>query len=205
MSRDDFFDDFHQYLPKYLFPRDKRELFEELKAFPENTHYYLNKTQLQEKFLQGDGWRGFVIIDFHTLKRKPCSGVILSNTCDIDVSHDRPVPPNVLFCPIMRLAKYVEILTKGGKGSSYINQHVSDIRRQRVTSMFYLPSKGEEFQESVAILGDIHSHPLRDFVNGKRTSLFTLNQYSFYLFLFKVSIHLTRFQEDVRRFDGSPS
>ena len=116
----EIFEQIKSYLPSYLTPENKAELFSELKKFPNNFNYYL--CPHKETYLQGDAWRGFVAINFHTQESKMVSGVIISNSCDI-------TPEN--------------------------------------------PSTKER--------------------------LFVLNQFGFYLFLIKLSIHFTRFQEDVNR------
>ena len=74
------------------------------------------------------------------------------------------------------------------------------IRDQRVTSIFHLP-EGAWGPEGIVLLGTIHAHPLDDFLAKDRTRLFTLSQYAFYIFLVKLSIHFTRMQENVRRFE----
>ena len=66
--------------------------------------------------------------------------------------------------------------------------------------MFFFPEVPGELEESVALLDDIHAHPLANFIECQRTRLFCLSQYAFYIFILKLSIHFSRFQEDVVRF-----
>src|SRR2546427_11106296 len=83
MPEGDLSEDIKRYLPKYLSPRDSSELFAQLASYP-NTQspFYLQGAAIpEEEPLQGDGWRGFVAIDFRTDDRKEVSGVVISNSC----------------------------------------------------------------------------------------------------------------------------
>ena len=200
---EDIFEKIELYLPKYLTPNQKSELFSELKKFPDNQNFYLFAEPVE--LLQGDGWRGLVAINFYTLERKSLSGVILSNSCDIDPKNTQPGEVKVLFCPLLKLSTYVELLGAAGKTTEQINNVLSDIDSQRVTTIFYLPSCAGVIEESIIVLDDIHAHPLQDFIRQDRSRLFSLNQYSFYIFLIKLSIHFSRFQENIQRFSTASS
>ena len=200
MNEESLFEEARLYLPKYLTPEDHRQLFQELKGFPEDFNYYLRNSALTDELLQGDGWRSLKVVNFETLEKKACSGMVLSNTCDVDSSNARHLPPKVVFCPIMSISKVFKTLRDNGLSEERTDDLLRDIRGQRVSSLFYLPSN-PSIEESVAFLGDVHSHPLKDFLQHERKPLFTLSQSAFYLFVLKISIHFSRFQEDVRRFE----
>jgi hypothetical protein len=195
---EDIFEKIELYLPKYLTPSQKNELFSELEKFPDNQNFYLFAQQAE--LLQGDGWRGLVAINFYTLERKLLSGVVLSNSCDIDPKNPQVGETKILFCPLLKLSAYVEQLKNAEKTTEQIDNILSAIRSQRVTTIFYLPSCASIIEESFIPLDDIHAHPLQDFMQQSRSRLFSLNQYAFYIFLIKLSIHFSRFQEDVQRF-----
>jgi len=195
---DDLFEQVKLFLPKYLTPAESRELFEDLKRFPQNKNFYLMGDS-PEELLQGDGWKGFVAIDFHQLEKRTVSGVILSNSCDIDVRNARTREMKVLFAPLIRLSKYEQLLTESGKARYQVDSILSSIRQQTVTYIFYFPSISGVMDEGIIVLDDIHAHPLGDFLGCSRTRLFTLNQYAFYIFLIKLSIHFSRFQENISR------
>jgi len=89
VSSEEFFEQAQIFLPKYLIPDQQKELFEELKSFPDNQKFYLNQDQFPNEMLQGDGWAGFVAINFKTLEQKTVSGIVLSNTCDISIENER--------------------------------------------------------------------------------------------------------------------
>ena len=200
---EDLFEQIQSFLPKYLTPNEKRELFAELEKFPDNLNFYLLNPLVD--LLQGDGWRGLVTINFETLGKKAISGGILSNSCDIDPKNPRALDTRVLFSPLIRLRGYTDRLKDAGKQGSQVASILLDIRKQRVTNIFCLPSHSGVIEESIILLDDIHGHPLHDFLRQDRSRLFTLNQYAFYILLIKLSIHFSRFQEDVRRFAGDPT
>lgn len=198
-AESDIFEQIKLFLPKYLTPEQTRELFSELSKFPQNMSFYLYREDLREVLLQGDGWKGFVAINFHTGEHKTVSGVILSNSCDIDVANAANLPANVLFSPLIEMQKYIDRLQAIGKERAQIQNTVISIKEQQVSNIFYLPECPGSIPESLILLDNIHAHPLQDFLAQERQSLFTLNQYAFYLFVIKLSIHFTRFQENVQR------
>ena len=200
MKKWDFFEQIRLFLPKYLTPEQQRELFHELKAFPDNFNYYLNNF-FKDGYLQGDGWKGFVAINFHTLQKKTVSGVIISNSCDIDPQNQSTLARNVLFSPLIKLSKYIELLKRHRKNKNSIISQLNDIRHQRVTRLFYFPLHSGIGDESIIVLDNIQSNPLSYFHATEKSKIFTLSQYGFYLFLIKLSIHFSRFQENVQRFD----
>lgn len=53
----------------------------------------------------------------------------------------------------------------------------------------------------MAVLDNVVSIPLDLLVKSKPGKLFCLSQLGFYIFVIKLSIHLTRFQEGIARFD----
>jgi hypothetical protein len=199
----DLLEQIRLFLPKYLTPAETKQLWSELSAFPETKNFYLHSRELEEQLLQGDGWRGFIVLDFFTGARKTVSGVILSNSCDISPDNERALPFNVLFSPLIALAKVEGRLGASGLSPIQIQSMLTNIRGQRVTNMFYLPEYSNVIAESVILLDDVHVHPATDFSGCARTSLFTLSQHAFYLFLMKLSIHFSRFQEGVRRFGSA--
>jgi hypothetical protein len=202
---EDSFEQIKLFLPKYLTPDKQAKLFEELKQFPENKNFYQSPAPPAE-LLQGDGWRGLVVIDFDSLEKKPISGVILSNSCDIDIHNPRATEMNILFAPIIRLEKYRLVLAAGGISQAQIESTLSTIRKQRVSYIFYLPELRGVIEESMILLDDVHAQPLRSFLaNSERSRLFVLSQYGFYILLFKLSIHFSRFQEDIDRAATAPT
>lgn len=192
-----------QFLPKYLSPAQKDQLWAELASFPENFPYYFHNPALQDDLLQGDGWRGFIAVHFASGERRTVSGVILSNTCDISPDNQRVLPVNIVFSPLIALDKYIGLLRSHGRTTVQIDSLVRDIKRQRLTSMFYFPSDGNN-GEFIILFDNIYIHPLANFLEQtSKASIFKLSQTAFYLFLMKLSIHFSRFQEGIVRFPAS--
>jgi len=75
------------------------------------------------------------------------------------------------------------------------------IKRQEITNAFYLPKKEHIIEESIVLLDNVNSCKVDYFTERgiKGIRLFTLSDYGFYLFIFKLSIHFTRVREDVER------
>ena len=199
----ELFEQIRTFLPKYLTPEEKEDLFEELKRFPDNTSFYFDREDLRNELLQGDGWRRFIATDFMTGNRKVVSGVILSNSCDIDTANVKAIPRNILFAPMIKLGNYVQRLRAEGRTQDQIVGMISTIRRQRVANIFYLPACPAITEESFILMDDIHAHPLSDFLTTDRSPIFKLNQFFFYYFIIKLSIHFCRLQEDVHRFPAT--
>jgi hypothetical protein len=186
------------YLPQYLSPERQQDLWNDLRSFP-NTRSIYSARNTDPNYLQGDGWRGFVAIDFHSLERKTVSGLILSNSCDISLTNLRATTPNITFVPVMKLQRYLAILEQNGLTEQQRLDVATSIRRQGVTSLMHLPAVPEVMEESIALFGDARSQPLDNFTAGERSLLFRLSDFGFYLFLFKLSIHFTRMLEGVER------
>jgi hypothetical protein len=151
--------------------------------------------------LQGDGWTKIEILDFATGARDKIKGVLLSNSCDINPNNPRDFPPRIVFAPLIPLQAYVDLLRSASVlKPEQIEAKLDSIRKQRVTSLFYLPEGGGLDADHIAILDDLHNVPLKMFLKEvDRVKLFTLGQMGFYLFLLKLSIHFCRFQEGVAR------
>ncbi len=132
--------------------------------------------------------------------QKPCVGFILSNSCDIAPENDRPLPVKAAFAPLMSLDKYAELL-RNVKDPASVENRVATIRRQEVTSLMYLPAPpGADFGESVALLDDLHSEFVSDFLDMEsRERVFRLSQAGHYVLLLKLAIHFTRVQDGVIR------
>jgi hypothetical protein len=188
------------YLPKYLTPAQKQELYAELERFPNITSFYLAPGTIDEDLLQGDGWHGFVVINFDNLERKVVGGLLLSNSCDVDARNPRALPTKVLFSPLVSLARYEALLRDAGVEESRLADMLRSIRGQNVSHIFYLPEAPYGPRESMVLLDNIQSQPLDVFLRSDRNLLFRLNQTGHYVLLIKLSIHFSRFLEDTQRF-----
>jgi len=187
------------YFPSYLTSDQKRLLADELRSFKDGMLYYT--TMFPDDVLQGDGWTKFSLVDLDTGAGRNVRGIILSNTCDIDPDNNRILPVNVLFAPIISLAAYGQKLADAGMPPESIGDKMAAIRRQEITSMFFLPAGGRLAEEHIALLDNVHPMRVdRMYKTEGRTKLFTLSQGGAYLFLLKLSMHFCRFHDRVVRY-----
>lgn len=151
--------------------------------------------------MQGDGWSSIQIVRFKDGARDKIKGLLLSNSCDIEASNPRDFAPRIVFAPLVPLINYISALKrKHTLKPQQIDAKIDAIRKQHVTSLFFLPKGAGLDADHMAILDDLHSIPLNSFREEiGRVKLFTLGQMGFYLFLLKLSIHFCRFQEGISR------
>jgi len=127
--------------------------------------------------------------------------MILSNTCDISLDNERIFFPRIIYCPILKLSRLIETLRKRGISDERITRFVEVIKKQEISSIFYLPQGAKLDEEYIAILENVNNCDVgvipKDKVSERR--LFSLSNYGFYLFLFKLFIHFTRISEAVER------
>lgn len=202
------FEEVKKYLPQYLSLTAQQELFQELKQFPQNLDQRIYTTQLaaQENLFQGDGVQNLLYINFPNTDIADVPGMILSNTCDIDPSNKRFMPLRIVYTPIFNLAKYEQSLIKnhvetGRKTIQSINSHIADIRKQYISHIFYLPKGGKLENDSIVFFDRLNNCP-SDSIESQSVPerrIFTLSDYGFYLFLFKLSVHFTRIRDGVSR------
>ncbi len=197
-------DDFKLYLPKYLSPGSEDTLFQCLKDFPANidSRLYTSYLKKDKTVFQGDGIDEMPVVNLPDSDMREVPVIILSNTCDIDPSNLRNFPSQIVYAPIVNLQKYQNNLIKySSKSEESITQHIDLIRKQGITQIFYLPKIGDKLNESIVFLDRLNN------INNKYVSnmdilskrIFTLSNYGAYLFLLKISIHFTRFNDGVDR------
>ena len=153
--------------------------------------------------LQGDLWSKVEIVNYETGARKPVKAIVLSNSCDIDETNRRDLPPLVTVAPLIPLARYEALLTGMGVNPFRVASQLLNIRRNAVTDIFYLPIGSAVKEEHIALLSDVCTVPISKFSAGSAAVKMTsLSLVGFYLFLFKLSVHFCRFHENVDR-DGT--
>lgn len=186
--------------PTYLSHASKEQLAACFADRSTNHNYHAHGWDGPDQPIQGDGWTEFSTFDFESGDRLEVSGIVISNTCDIDASNASMRPRKIAFVPIIKLEDYRQALVESGLKVEQITKHLSAIRQQEKTEVFYVPSSAD-LPECLIMLDDVHSQPLQSFLNRGDTSkrLFRLNNFGFYMFLMKLSIHLTRFGEKLDR------
>ena len=198
------FEEVKYYLPKYLTPESEKDLFQELKSFPDNIDSRLFTSYLKEEpfLFQGDGIEGLLFVNLPDTDIRRLRAVVLSNTCDISPQNKRLSRPNIVYSPILHLDKYARnLLDKGLIEKEVLTSHIESIRKQRVTSIFYLPKGGSLESESMVFFDKVascDSNYLSE-TDIKSNRLFTLSNYGLYLFVLKLSIHFSRINEKLDR------
>jgi hypothetical protein len=198
------FEDFKLYLPKYLSPESSKQLFDNLKDFSDrsNKNFYSNCLGNEESIFQGD-----IIENLPNVKLPEGSifertSVILTNTCDNDLSNIRRFPSYLSYTPLVELEKYKQrLVDRLPSEKSGINDHIETIRKQSISQIFYFPIGSGLDKEYIMFFDTISSCPAsciaKNDIPTRRIS--SLSNYGFYLFLFKLSIHFTRFGEAIDR------
>lgn len=197
----EWFEEFKTYLPKYLSAAAQGNLFKELEQFPANidTRLYTRRLVNEKTIFQGDGLPDIWVSNLPDISVKQARVMVLSNSCDISRDNKRMMGPRLMYCPIISLAKYEGAMRE--QGQPIPENHIDDVRKQRISSMFYLPKTANLGEEGIALLDRINNCDLQSLDVGRlvKTRLFTLSDYGFYMFLFKLSVHLTRIREGVER------
>lgn len=197
-----------KYLPQYLSASATVSLFEELKQFPSNIdqRIYTERLKGEGIIFQGDGLMGLLYVNLPDTTAKPLLGMIFSNTCDIDTQNDRLFDARISFAPVFNLSKYKRALIEkyvnsNKKTIQAIDSHINDIKKQNISQIFYLPKGSGLENDSIVFLDRINNLPSGYFSKNQilENRLFTLSDYGFYLFLFKLSVHFTRVRESVQR------
>jgi hypothetical protein len=192
-----------RHLPEYLNPDDKTKLFEELKSFPDNidSRIYSSHPELSDKIIyQGDivSNQPLVFLPNNTVKSNQV--FIISNTCDIDLRNERVKTPRVVYCPIIQFQAYSQLVREYYDTMEAAVSHLNTIKKQRITSMFYLPEYGD-VKESIVLFDSTNNYRLDESSLERmlENRVVSLANYGFYLFLVKLSIHFTRVEENVNR------
>jgi hypothetical protein len=192
------------FLPKYLSSDSIDELYKNLKSFPKSLddRLYTEYLKNEEIIYQGDGIGSLLAVNLPSVDLKEISGMVLSNTCDIDQSNKRNLPSTIVYAPIISLEKYVELIKREtSKEESQIQDHIQEIKNQRITQLFFLPKYGDKLEESIVPLDRLFNikNDYIDRKNLKERRIFTLSDFGNYLFVFKISMHFTRIQDRVER------
>lgn len=202
-------EDIRRNLPHYLSRAETTELLREIdEQFPNihETRMYTTAHASEEVIFQGDGLRDLLYVYLPKPESAQYNCMVFSNTCDMDLENPSVVPPAICYAPIIRLDKLREALAATGRWKAeQIESRVEAIRKQKLTTAFYLPRGGQLEAESVVLMDRIchcdGNSISRKEVPGRR--LFTLSQIGAYLFFFKLSVHLLRMTDKVHRPKGS--
>jgi hypothetical protein len=191
-----------QFLPKYLSETEQKKLVHEISAFPDNldSRFYTTFLKNELTVFQGDGIEDLEISNLPSTDFLNAKCLVTSNTCDVDPENKRLFESRLTYCPIVDLEKYITNLQSQEIDSEKIENHLRDIKAQKITQILYLPSNSNT-KESIVFLDRINNSPTNVITKGnlKKRRIFTLSNYGFYLLLLKLSISFTRIGEGVNR------
>ena len=200
-----------QQIPHYLSAEDRKVLVRELEAISRDgtaTEFLLSdyNNQFTNKTLQGDGWEGFKLFLFPDGQQMDVRGLVLSNSCDVNLENKRDVPARVVFAPLVKLTTYENILRKSQIPNPNIDAKLVAIKAQKTTNIFYIPGGGILKEPYIIRLDDLYSMPVSAHADSMQSGkLFTLNNTGFYMLVFKLSVHFCRLHENVVRTDSTSS
>lgn len=200
---EDIADDIKLYLPQYLSEDKLTTLKKQLREFGkwhDSGEYFTNRLKSESNLFQGDGVHA-PFCNLPNPKFKDAPVLLLSNTCDMDISNSRLNPCRIMYAPILNLDKYIQSLKKRNFSSEAIDNHVKDIKKQVISQIFYLPTTIIYGYDSIVLFDRAISLPISNDIINKCTQsrIFSLSNYGFYLLLLKLSYHFTRIQEKVDR------
>jgi len=171
-----------QFLPKYLSETDQKKLLKEIVDFPHNldSRFYTNVLKNELFVFQGDGISGLTISNLPSKEFLYAKCLVTSNTCDIDPDNKRLFESRLTYCPIVDLEKYINNLVAQKIEDTKIENHLKDLRSQKITQILYLP-KSNKIKESIVFLDRTNNCPIKVITkkNIKKNRLFTLSNYGF--------------------------
>lgn len=191
--------DIKEHLPFFLSQGQKEKVSAQLRSL-ENLPYFEHYSD--NALLQGDGIGGLIFFNFEKNNCETVGGIILSNSCDISEGNKRLEPIHLTFAPVISAAAYKAKLLAAGMKDDAVDNKFIDIRKQKITSLFWLPKQGKLQDEYIALLSHTCSMPLKALKKDVKEKVFTLSQAAFYLFLLKINLHFCRFDENISRFSG---
>lgn len=196
-------EDIGKYLPKYLSIESENALRDALNEFPklDPSRYYTFKLSSSSILYQGDGIKNLLIVNLPSIEFKRKDSMVISNTCDIDFANPRLYESRILYSPVILLKDYERVLLEESHKAEKVQAHLESIKRQEITSVFYLPELPNQIDESIVFFDRILNMSNHEIDRTKLSSerRFTLSTFGHYLFLLKLSFHLSRVQEGIDR------
>lgn len=200
----DLGEDIRLYLPQYLSEEGLEDLKKQLQAFgagSDSGKYFTSRLKSEPFLYQGDGVNSIMFNLPDPVMKENIPVLLLSNTCDMDISNKRLNPCRIMYAPIMNLDNYIAVLRKNNVSEDRIGNHINDIKNQTVSQIFFLPTGIFWGHDSIVMFDRAISIPLKQehIDNMVASRSFSLSNYGFYLLLLKLSYHFTRILEKVDR------
>jgi hypothetical protein len=198
--------------PDYLTKQEKGRLLQALDQFKDATSKGNWSSKIYANFyspinhpyfLQGDLVKEirypYFIKDTKSFERTFTDALILSNTCDLDLSNLRKVNKQVVLAPLLDMDEYL------AETSSFkdFEKIVVGIKSQTVSNILYLPTNSGNGKEYICHLDKAFWFPSEEINNYlpdiAQTRIASLDYFGYYLFLVKLSYHFCRLPEEKQR------
>lgn len=193
------FDEAIRYLPDGLSERGLAQLYEQLSRLDQNFPFY---SEIPFDFiLQGDllaGVNHYAFSPDGSVQQATARVMLLSNTCDMSSDNVRHDDVMVSVAPVMKVSRWVDLQRSRGIQESQIEHRANAAKRQRLTSIVYLPAAGD-LEESFVLLDKIQSIPIALLPNWQHARYAVLSQAGQWTLVTKLSIHFSRQLEGVAR------
>ena len=195
--------------PEYLTKQQKGRLIEALAQFKDATDSGKWSSKIYsdfytphnyDYFLQGDLLREIRFPDYdkqnRSFKRTFTDALILSNTCDLDVTNIRRVNKQVVLAPLLEVGYFSEYQTG-------MDKILEGIKSQTTSNILYLPPNPHNGKEYLCHLDKAFWFPTDELCTYQKdidqTRIASLEYFGYYLFLVKLSYHFCRLPEEKQR------
>ena len=200
-------------LPSYLVDPEKSRLRNSLLRFVTKDKGEINYSDFYRDFdysyfLQSDLVREIRFADWDdnsaTYDKVYTHAIIISNTCDISFENKRGLnTKQCLLAPILDFDDYKANLISKGYTEEKVKEFSKNVREQLSSNIFYLPSNHKDKKEYIVLLDNIFWFPtaeLNSYLDEiNQTKITSLSHFGFYLFILKLSYHLSRLPEQCDR------
>lgn len=198
--------------PDYLTATEKGRLLNALEQFKDAstkgkwnnklyTHFYSPSSY--KYFLQGDLIREIRYPDWNNqskfFDRTFTDALILSNTCDLDLSNLRKAHKQVVMAPLLEMNQYLDEISK----EQGLDDMVNGIKTQTTSNILHLPPNPTNGKEYICHLDKAFWFPTEELNSYlpdiEQTRIASLDYFGYYLFLVKLSYHFCRLPEEKQR------
>jgi hypothetical protein len=199
--------------PEYLTKTEKGRLLQALEQFKDEkaTSKWSTKTYSNfyapanyPYFLQGDLVREIRYPNWNKaeniFQRTFTDAIIISNTCDLDLSNLRKAHKQVVLAPLLELEEYINELAIFDVN---IEETLQKIRTQSTSNILYLPPNLSNGKEYICHFDKAFWFPTEELNSYSTdigiTRIASLDYFGYYLFLVKLSYHFCRLPEEKQR------
>lgn len=135
--------------------------WESMKKLPEYDYsqFYASYPEYPNTIAQGDVLKDLIFVSLPDTETMEGRGIIMSSTCDIELTNQRKYPVRIIYAPLIKLEAYKGMLSAATddhgqrkQTDSQIESHLDAIRRQKIGQIFYLPANNAD-EEAIVFFG----------------------------------------------------